>query len=125
MSQLQPLLHYHCPLGQNTMRRVPQAGDGPTGTPSPVVVKNWPEASRIIGRFLDEGVAPARVREALEIAPNVSNGCINVALANLAKSDPVNPFTVGGRDPHGDQDRYDLTLDIDPNDPHRRDERSW
>jgi hypothetical protein len=89
------------------------------------VIKNWPQATRMVGRYLDEGYPPARIRAALVDAPNVSIGCINVALDKLAKSGPVSPFTVGGRDPHRDQDRYDPTVDIDPNDPHRRDERSW
>ena len=95
------------------------------GTQNPVVVANWPQASRIIGQYIDEGVEPTRIRAALEIAPAIATNCINIALAKLAKSDPTNPFTVGGRDPHRDQDRYDPTVDIDPNDPHRRDDRSW
>ena len=63
----------------------------------PLVVKNWPEATRTIGRFLDEGVAPTRIRGALEIAPNISIGCLNIALDKLAKSTPADdrPSTWG------------------------------
>ena len=95
------------------------------GTQNPVVVPNWAAASRIIGRYVDKGIEPTRIRAALEIAPNISTGCLNIALAKLAKSDPTNPFTVRGRDPHSDKGRCEPTVDIDPNDPHRRDDRSW
>ena len=95
-----------------------------SGQPLPVP-RNWAEATRIIGKFIEAGYASTRILEALEIAPAIATNCMNIALDRLAKSDPVSPFTVGGRDPHGDQDHYDPTVDIDPDDPHRRDERSW
>ena len=95
------------------------------GTQNPVVVANWPQASRIIGQYIDEGVEPARIRAALEIAMNISTGCLNIALAKLAQGDPTNPFTVGGRNPHSDNGRREPTVDVDPDDPHRRDDRSW
>jgi hypothetical protein len=50
---------------------------------SPPVVANWPGATKIVGRFLDEGTPRGTLKAALLKVPNVSTGCINIALQNV------------------------------------------
>ena len=67
-----------------------------SGEPPPVP-RSWPEATRIIGEFLELGHAPTRILEALETAPAITANCLSFTLNNPRKSAPADdrPSTWG------------------------------